>query len=134
MRSMNTGKVYLVGAGPGDPDLLTLKAYRLIRVADVILHDRLVGAGVLRLAEPDTELIDVGKRAWRQQGHTNSQEEIHDLMIGKVREGRMVVRLQGGGSAGQVKRCWPWPEQEFNLNWYRAFPVLWRPRGWPESR
>ncbi|MGB3270135.1 MAG: siroheme synthase CysG [Rhodanobacter sp.] len=87
------GSVVLVGAGPGDPGLLTLRALRALNEADVILHDRLVGAGVLALARRDAERIAVGKQAGRQ--HT-TQETIHALLLQHARAGRRVVRLKGG--------------------------------------
>ncbi|MDH5824016.1 siroheme synthase CysG [Luteimonas sp. RD2P54] len=87
------GSVALVGAGPGDPGLLTLRALRLLNEADVILHDRLVGEGVLALARRDAELVCVGKRAG---DHGTTQARIHALMIEHARAGRRVVRLKGG--------------------------------------
>ncbi|NZA27491.1 uroporphyrinogen-III C-methyltransferase [Luteimonas sp. SJ-92] len=87
------GSVALVGAGPGDPGLLTLRALRLLNEADVILHDRLVGDGVLALARRDAELVSVGKQAG---DHRTAQERIHALMIDHARAGRRVVRLKGG--------------------------------------
>ena len=87
------GEVVLVGAGPGDPGLLTLHALRALNEADVILHDRLVGAGVLDLARRDAERIDVGKRAG---AHAGAQSRIHALMLEHARAGRRVVRLKGG--------------------------------------
>ncbi|MGB6354461.1 MAG: siroheme synthase CysG [Steroidobacteraceae bacterium] len=87
------GEVTLVGAGPGDPELLTLKALRALQDADVILHDRLVSAAVLDLARRDAERICVGKSA----GHAGStQKEINALLIGQAKQGRRVVRLKGG--------------------------------------
>jgi uroporphyrin-III C-methyltransferase / precorrin-2 dehydrogenase / sirohydrochlorin ferrochelatase len=87
------GEVTLVGAGPGDPELLTLKALRALQDADVILHDRLVPAEVLDLARRDAARICVGKEA----GHLGStQEEINALLIGHANQGRRVVRLKGG--------------------------------------
>jgi len=87
------GRVALVGAGPGDPGLLTLQALRLLNEADVILHDRLVGAGVLALARRDADFIEVGKQA---ANHRVSQAGIHALMLEHARAGRRVVRLKGG--------------------------------------
>jgi uroporphyrin-III C-methyltransferase/precorrin-2 dehydrogenase/sirohydrochlorin ferrochelatase len=87
------GEVTLVGAGPGDPELLTLKALRALQDADVILHDRLVPAAVLDLARRDADRICVGKAA----GNIGStQEEINTLLIEHARQGRRVVRLKGG--------------------------------------
>lgn len=91
--SRDIGSVALVGAGPGDPGLLTLRALRLLNQADVILHDRLVGPGVLALARRDAEFIEVGKQA---ANHHVSQDGIHALMLEHARAGRRVVRLKGG--------------------------------------
>jgi uroporphyrin-III C-methyltransferase len=87
------GELWLVGAGPGDPDLLTLKAARLIAAADVLVHDGLVGDGIFALARADAELISVEKRRDR---HSMPQQEINALLVRLVREGRKVVRLKGG--------------------------------------
>jgi uroporphyrin-III C-methyltransferase len=98
-----SAKVYLVGAGPGDPELLTLKAARLLAHADVVLHDGLVSAGVLRMISPAAEIINVGKRA----GHKLlTQEEINALLVSYGRTRATVVRLKGGdpsifGRAGE---------------------------------
>ncbi len=87
------GSVYLVGAGPGDPDLLTVKAVRLIESADVILHDDLVPQAILELATRSAEVVNVGKRC----GAKNiTQEEINALMVEHARAGRSVVRLKSG--------------------------------------
>jgi uroporphyrin-III C-methyltransferase len=85
--------VHLVGAGPGDPDLLTVKAARLISEADVIVHDRLVSAEILRIAAPWAELVDVGKIPGSRR---NSQEEINAILIDRGRSAETVVRLKGG--------------------------------------
>jgi uroporphyrin-III C-methyltransferase/precorrin-2 dehydrogenase/sirohydrochlorin ferrochelatase len=87
------GSVVLVGAGPGDPGLLTLRGLRALNEADVILHDRLVSAEVLALARRDAERVEVGKQAG---DHHATQEEIHRLMLEHARAGRRVVRLKGG--------------------------------------
>lgn len=87
-----TGKVILAGAGPGDPELLTLRAARLIREADVLVYDRLVQPGVLAMAKPGAEKIDVGKTP----GYPARQNEIHEVLVAKAREGKLVVRLKGG--------------------------------------
>jgi uroporphyrin-III C-methyltransferase/precorrin-2 dehydrogenase/sirohydrochlorin ferrochelatase len=91
--SASSGRVYLVGAGPGDPDLLTVKAMRLIRAAQVILHDDLVPQPILDLASPRAEIVNVGKRCGAK---TISQEEINALMIDHSRANRSVVRLKSG--------------------------------------
>lgn len=87
------GKVYLVGAGPGDPELLTLKAARVLEKADVVLYDRLVSPEVLSLANPLAEMVYVGKEAGEQE---KVQGEIFQLMLARARAGRTVVRLKSG--------------------------------------
>ncbi|MGK6324009.1 uroporphyrinogen-III C-methyltransferase [Sphingomonas sp. DT-51] len=90
------GTVWLVGAGPGDPDLLTRKAARLIGAADVVFHDALVGAGVLDLISSRTRRVSVGKRAGR---HSVDQATIGSLIVSAARNGLRVVRLKGGDPA-----------------------------------
>lgn len=85
--------VHLIGAGPGDPDLLTVKATRLLQRADVVVHDRLIEPAVLDLAPPWAEMIDVGKRPG---GPTDSQTRINDVLIDRGRRFDCVVRLKGG--------------------------------------
>ena len=88
-----TGKVWLVGAGPGDPDLLTLRAARLIMGASLIVHDGLVDPAILAMARGNTRLVSVAKR--RSQ-HTMPQDDINALLIREAKAGREVVRLKGG--------------------------------------
>jgi uroporphyrin-III C-methyltransferase len=88
-----SGKVFLVGAGPGDPDLLTLRAARLLAHADVVVYDHLVGDGVLDLIAPPAERLYVGKQRGR---HALSQPEINALLVRLARQGREVIRLKGG--------------------------------------
>ena len=88
-----SGSVYLVGAGPGDPELLTVKALRLIESADVVLHDDLVPSSILSLADPGAEIINVGKRCGAK---SITQEEIDALMVAHARDGRSVIRLKSG--------------------------------------
>jgi len=90
---MSQGKVYLVGAGPGDIELITLKGYHLICQADVILHDHLIPPELLSLARSTAEIISVGKFAGR---HTMPQLQINTLLIEKAKDNKVVVRLKGG--------------------------------------
>lgn len=104
------GKVVLVGAGPGDPGLLTLKAARVLAEADVVFYDRLVSEAVLAYASPQAELVYVGKEPGRARAL--SQEEIQQQMILRARQGALVVRLKGGdpfvfGRGGEeALACW----------------------------
>ncbi|MFY9560663.1 MAG: uroporphyrinogen-III C-methyltransferase [Terriglobales bacterium] len=111
------GQVYLVGAGPGDPELLTLKALRLLRQADAVLHDDLVSPQILTLVPRKAQLHDVGKRAGRK---STRQEAIHFLMIELARQGLQVVRLKGGdplvfGRAGEEMQALRQAGIEFEL-------------------
>lgn len=87
------GKVWLVGAGPGDPELLTLKAARLLEQADAVVYDHLVGRGVLAMINPAAQQIYAGKQSSR---HALPQEAINALLVRLAREGRQVIRLKGG--------------------------------------
>ena len=93
---MSTGMVYLVGAGPGDKDLLTVKAVRLIGEADVIVYDRLVGEGIMEMIPDDCQLIDVGKNVG---SHPVPQHEINRILLrqkSRAAEGRRPLRLWQG--------------------------------------
>lgn len=90
---MEKGKVFLVGAGPGDPDLLTLKAAKVLRSADVVLHDELVSGEIMRMIPSRTSVINVGKRCGKLSA---SQEQINRLLLENAMLGLQVVRLKGG--------------------------------------
>ncbi len=90
---MSKGKVYLIGAGPGDIELITLKGYKLIARADTILHDHLIPHQLLQLAKPEAEIISVGKFASR---HTKTQDQINALLVEKAKDNKVVIRLKGG--------------------------------------
>jgi len=92
-KTIGAGEVYLIGVGPGDPSLLTLRAFRLIQQADVILHDRLVSPEILALARSETEMVYVGKQ---RSFHAVPQQEINQLLIDYAKQGKRVARLKGG--------------------------------------
>ncbi len=89
------GKVHLVGAGPGNPDLLTIKAIKVLQTADVVLHDHLISSEIMNMIRKDAELIDVGKQAGN---HKTKQHNINQLLIQHARDGQQVCRLKGGDS------------------------------------
>lgn len=105
---IDPGCVWLVGAGPGDPDLLTRKAERLIAAADIVFHDALVGPAVLDLIPDTVERVSVGKRSGR---HSKDQLSINDLIVAAALAGKRVVRLKGGDpsifgrSAEEMEAC-----------------------------
>ncbi len=90
---MKKGKIYLVGAGPGDPGLITVKGLKCLKQADVIVHDRLVDESILDQSRPEAERVYVGKAS---SHHTLEQEAINRILIEKAKEGKTVVRLKGG--------------------------------------
>lgn len=90
---MSKGKVYIVGAGPGDPELLSIKAYKIIKRADVIVYDRLVSDPILQLIPIKTDKISVGKKPGN---HRHQQNHINKILVEEARNGKIVVRLKGG--------------------------------------
>lgn len=102
------GTVWLVGAGPGDPDLLTRKAERLLAAADIVFHDALVGPAILSLLRADCDIVSVGKRSGR---HSRDQSSINAMIVAAAKSGKRVVRLKGGDpsifgrSAEEIAHC-----------------------------
>ena len=89
----SAGKVYLVGAGPGDPDLMTLKAAKLLARADVVIHDGLVSQEILEMASPSARRVSVAKK---RSLHSVSQDQINNILIEEAGKGHLVIRLKGG--------------------------------------
>ncbi|MHC4394251.1 MAG: uroporphyrinogen-III C-methyltransferase [Planctomycetota bacterium] len=111
------GKVYFVGAGPGDIDLITRKGYQLIQQADVILHDHLMSLELLELAKPNAEIIAVGKFA---RHHTMPQSQINKLLVQKAKSNKIVIRLKGGdpylfGRGGEEAKACADAEVDFEV-------------------
>lgn len=122
------GKVYLVGAGPGDPELLTLKAARLLERATVVLHDSLVSWEVLALIPASAEIIDVGKRAGQK---LLTQDEINSLLVSYSNDHEIVIRLKVATqhySAVRVKRSKPCAKLKSRSRLCRALPQHWVPQ------
>lgn len=92
-RNIHPGTVYLVGAGPGDPELITVRGQRLLQAADIVVYDRLVHADLVRMTPSSAERFFVGKRPGE---HTITQAEINALLLTQARQGRVVIRLKGG--------------------------------------
>lgn len=90
---MKEGKVYLVGAGPGDPELLSIKAIKILEKANVVLYDRLISKGILQLIPKEAEKIYVGKRLGK---YHISQDRINEILVKEAHKGKVVVRLKGG--------------------------------------
>ena len=105
-----TGRVWLVGAGPGDVGLITVRGRELLGRADVVVYDRLAGAELLTLTRADAELIDVFKAPGQ---HTLSQDRIHEVLIERARAGKEVVRLKGGDPF------------IYGRGWRRSRPAIW---------
>src|SRR5436309_13544718 len=126
----SSGRVYLVGAGPGDPELITLKALRCLRVADVVVYDRLISPSLLDEARSEAERVFVGKEPGC---HSMKQEEINALLITYARQGHVVVRLKGGdpfifGRGGEealalaiagIIRLWAWRRRGVSTGYCR---------------
>ena len=111
------GKVYLIGAGPGDPDLLTVKAARLLSRANIVFHDALVSEGVLQLIAPGAQVIDVGKRCGKK---LLTQDEINALLVAAAAAHETVIRLKGGdplifGRAGEEIEALRSAEVDFEI-------------------
>ena len=107
MKSDNTGKAYLIGAGPGDPKLLTIRGAEALARADVVVYDRLVHPAILKHARPDAEMIYVGKASSQ---HTMKQKDINRLLVEKAKEGKVVARLMPSSLPDASGADRPWQQ------------------------
>jgi siroheme synthase len=115
-----SGKVYLIGAGPGDPELMTLKGLRCLRAAEMIIYDRLINPALLEEARPEAILISAGKA---RGCHELVQEDIHRLLILHAQQGRVVARLKGGDPfvlGAEAKKQPRWRRRALPLRWYQG--------------
>ena len=118
-----SGQVILVGAGPGDPGLLTLKGRQALEEAQVVVYDRLVSPAILELIPPAAERINVGKEA---SHHPVPQDQINRILLEQAQAGTRVVRLTPSSSAGAGRSWSCWPSTIFPSRWCPASPQPWR--------
>ncbi|WQD12386.1 MAG: SAM-dependent methyltransferase [Lawsonella clevelandensis] len=121
----STGRVILIGAGPGDPRLLTLAAVDALAIADVVFVDRLVSPAVLEHA-PQAEIIQVGKTPYRRGGHSVTQHDINGLIVKAAKEGKTVARLKAGtpffGRVGKSPRLPGGRHSRYRHSWHQLCP------------